>query len=132
MPCTKVPFDTPEMAKRQLRTWQRKGRRAELDEGHVYKADCSNPGHRNKFHVGRKHDKKRGRPEGTGRQSTRSRIFGEVDDIFNRQFLRITGRFARDDERRRARFVRNDDGPLIQPEAGTLAPGGDVFDVEDR
>jgi hypothetical protein len=131
VPCTKQAFTTPEQAQRQLRLWQRKGRRAELDNAHVYRADCE--AHRGKFHIGRKHDSiKRGRPGGNTYAAKRTRIMGELDDLFDRQFLRISHRFARDDERRRRRFVRDDEGPFVQSDNKTLAPAGDEIHVTER
>lgn len=136
--CTKRPFDTPEQAKRQLRVWQRRGRRAELDTAHTYLADCVE--HRGKFHVGRKHDPtQRGRPLGSSNVHNahnmarmRERIADEIDDVFDAQVQRIVGKFARTEKVRRQRFVRGDEGALIMAESGTLAPGGDELDVYDK
>lgn len=136
MPCTKRPFNSPEEANKQLRIWQRNGRRAELDQAHVYKADCTHSGHRGKFHVGRKHDPMkplRGRPIKARYQAdTSADVLEELDDLFHHQQMRIMGMLDKVDRSRRRRFVRDDDGPLNMPESQTLGPGGDELDVRNK
>jgi len=131
--CDKRAFDSPEEAAATLRLWQQRGRRRALDNAHPYKADCKNPQHRGKFHVGRKHDAmKRATQSARIHEDKRSRIFGELDDIFDRQHTRITNKFTRDDERRRARNLRDDEGPLVRAEMTPLSGAGDSINVYNR
>ena len=134
--CDKRAFDSPEEAAATLRLWQQRGRRRALDNAHPYKADCKNPAHRGKFHIGRKHDAMRHTPQQARtrqiQEDKRSRIFGELDDIFDRQHTRITNKFTRDDERRRARNLRDDEGPLVRAEMTPLSGAGDSINVETK
>lgn len=135
-PCTKKPFESFETAKRQLRVWQRRGRRAELDGAHAYKADCVE--HRGQFHIGRKHDTiRRGKPLGAANRranpdAARDYMLDELDAVFEHQLHRVLGRITHVERRRQARMAKDDQGALIMPERGYLCPGGDEFDVEDR
>jgi hypothetical protein len=62
----------------------------------------------------------------------RERIFGELDDLFNQQFLRITSAITNLGVKRRQHFRDADEGPLIPAESQTLCLGGDEFEYEDR
>ncbi len=131
MPCNKRPFNSPEEARSQLRTWQQYARRSELDTVHVYK--CREEGHRGKFHVGHSPDRikrSRGMKDANRKrdyEETRNRIFGSLDDLFYTQEMRVRGALNR-----RSREDRNTGGPLIMPESGTLSLAGDDINVEDK
>lgn len=126
--CTKRPFATFAEARRQLRVWQRHGRRAELDRAHVYPADCVE--HRGKFHVGRKHDPIHRLPPTRTTAQTRERLLDDLEDVFDRQQQRILAGVTRAERRRRARFIADDDGPAILAEYGVTE--GDEFHVQIR
>lgn len=133
MACNKRVFHSPGEAQTQLRTWQKNGRRKELDNAHVYPADCDE--HRGKFHIGRKHDRiHRGKQTLQDHNHTRmrERILDECEDLFDTQVQRILGRLSKAERQQRQRFVKADQGPLIMAEGGTLAPGGDELDIQER
>lgn len=133
MNCGKRAFTSPEQAHRQLRIWQQRGRRAELDNGHVYQ--CGEGCVPGTFHIGRKHDKTPGRPKGVRPHNyaeQRDRILDEVEDLFDHQRLRILGTVSKAERRRRERFAKADEGALLHGDNGTLCPQGDEFDVHHK
>ena len=117
MPCLKRPFDSPDQAKRQLRIWQRKGRRPALDSGHVYQCEeCHG-----KFHIGRKHQE----IAPTSEVARTTGAFDDLDDIFEAQRQRVVLKIRGIGSARRHYQDVNDD-------LEALDFGGDDYDVTIR
>lgn len=131
MPCNKRPFDSPNAARAQLRVWQRSARRSALDTVHVYKCK-DDPDHRGKFHVGHSPDRIKRKEAGRSfvkRESyddVRGRVFGDLDDLFFAQEVRVKGKLnPRQREKNAGSF--GDTSLIIN---NSLAQ--DDFDVENK
>lgn len=62
----------------------------------------------------------------------RTKLIADLDDVFARQTIRVKKRLAKRLHTGRPALWTGNDGPLIMPESGTLAPAGDVIDVRNK
>ena len=140
--CPKRTFNSPGEARNMLRRWQWSGRRKELDTVHVY--PCEHREHKGKFHVGHTDNNRKGgamaigihvkraleQKRGSAARSRRIELMCELDEIFDRQKIRIRKRINTLDDRRERQLTTLNDGPLVGPMDGLTC--GDDIDVQSK